>query len=290
MAPPYTYPVAGALFFLRHPSQLWLKTLCPLLLTLGFGLVSIVLAFLYLLPLQRDALIDAHWPTWIAWVASVIFVLLESAVANMILFAVLVPFFQDAVFDATLKARGLQRMFDGRVEVPGLVACWRNMGSSLTLAFIQVLLFIITTPLHLIPVVGTALACCINGWPKCWSHFIHYDVDFRGMTAKESLRFAWNHRKSYCLFGTVAVALELVPVANLIFVWTNIVGAALWAGDNFEKAEQLPRGIGASGNTSVASIYPSVKSLNSHVPSMDSEHSRLLQTANAAEGYGSAAV
>lgn len=39
-------------------------------------------------------------------------------------------------------------------------------------------------------------------------------------------------------FGAVAVALEMVPIANLVFMWTNIVGCALWVADEIEKEER----------------------------------------------------
>ena len=32
-------------------------------------------------------------------------------------------------------------------------------------------------------------------------------------------------------FGVVAVLLELIPIANIFFAFTNTVGAALWAAD-----------------------------------------------------------
>lgn len=32
--------------------------------------------------------------------------------------------------------------------------------------------------------------------------------------------------------------LELIPLANLLFMWTNIVGCALWVADEIEKAER----------------------------------------------------
>jgi len=35
----------------------------------------------------------------------------------------------------------------------------------------------------------------------------------------------------YTAFGTVATLLELVPVASILFSFTNTVGAALWAAD-----------------------------------------------------------
>ncbi|KAI8334742.1 hypothetical protein BC941DRAFT_432060 [Chlamydoabsidia padenii] len=236
-----TYPVQGIFFFVAHP-QLWSKTLCPFLLTLIFGILSLVLSFVFLLPLQAHALINAHCPNWLAWVVSVIFVLLESAILDVIFFAVLVPIYQDALFDATLKARGLTRMFDTRVPVDGLTLCCRGIGSGLVfvwfLVLAQVFVLILTAPLHLVPVAGTALACYVNGWPACWGALIHYDLEFRGFSIGDSRRHAWKHREEYCQFGMVAVALELIPLFNLIFMWTNIVGAALWIGDEYEQNER----------------------------------------------------
>ncbi|KAG1137952.1 hypothetical protein G6F37_010831 [Rhizopus arrhizus] len=241
MAPPYTYPVAGIIFFLTHP-QLWLKTLCPFLLTLIVGLISLILSFVYLLPLQAHALIEAHCPVWLAWTVSVIFVLLESAVMDLIFLAVVLPIFQDALFDATLKAKGLDRMFATRVEVSGLRLCCRGISSGIAMVWLlvlaQILVLIITAPLHLIPVAGTFVACYINGWVACWGHHIHYDLEFRGLSVSQSRSLAWKHRSAYCQFGTVAVALELIPLFNLLFMWTNVVGAALYVGDKYEKNER----------------------------------------------------
>ncbi|CAO3636010.1 unnamed protein product [Cunninghamella echinulata] len=236
-----TYPVQGIFFFLAHP-QLWVKTLCPFILTLIFGILSLVLSFVYLLPLQAHALIRANCPVWLAWLVSVIFVLLESAIMDVIFFAILVPIFQDALFDATLKARGLSRMFETRVPVSGLTICCRGIGMGLLfvwfLVLAQILVLIITMPLHLIPFIGTFIACYINGWPFAWGALIHYDIEFRGFSISESRRYAWANRNKYIQFGMVAVALELVPLFNLIFMWTNIVGAALWIADEYERNER----------------------------------------------------
>jgi len=39
-------------------------------------------------------------------------------------------------------------------------------------------------------------------------------------------------------FGAVAVGLEMIPIANLLFMWTNIVGCALWVADEIERDER----------------------------------------------------
>lgn len=42
-------------------------------------------------------------------------------------------------------------------------------------------------------------------------------------------------------FGIAAVLLELVPVASILFAFTNTVGAALWAAD-MEKGNVTAQG------------------------------------------------
>jgi hypothetical protein len=37
----------------------------------------------------------------------------------------------------------------------------------------QVLVLLITLPLHLIPIFGTVVACYINGWVAWWVYFIN---------------------------------------------------------------------------------------------------------------------
>ncbi|KAI7879130.1 hypothetical protein K492DRAFT_164102 [Lichtheimia hyalospora FSU 10163] len=307
MAPPYTYPITAIFYFIAHP-QLWIKVLCPFLLTLVFGIISLVLSFVFLLPLQAHALIDAHCPAWLAWLVSVIFVLLESAIFDVIFFAIMLPIFQDALFDATLKARGMSRMFDTRVQVGGMVLCCRGVSSGLMLVWFlvlaQIFVWIITAPLHLIPVVGTVIACYINGWPACWGQHIHYDLEFRGFSVSDSRRYAWKNRSSYCSFGVVAVALEIVPLFNLLFMWTNVVGAALWVADKYEKNEkeiakqqrlqqhnQMP-----IGNSSVSSLYSSVRSSSFVSPTAHSDQAYLVQHAandpyrKIHDGYGSSSA
>jgi hypothetical protein len=67
-----------------------------------------------------------------SWFISLVSTIIEGAVLNLIFFAILVPLFQDAVFDATLKARGLQRIFDDEEEldIPKYLLCWRSLRSS----------------------------------------------------------------------------------------------------------------------------------------------------------------
>jgi hypothetical protein len=58
---------------------------------------------------------------------------------DIIFFFIVQPFFMDALFDATLKARGLDRMFHNRVPVSGLRLCCRGVSSGLVLVWLLIL-------------------------------------------------------------------------------------------------------------------------------------------------------
>ena len=58
---------------------------------------------------------------------------------DILFFAIIVATFQDILFDATLKALGMDRMFEQRVDVNGVVLCCRGMSSSVLLGLILVL-------------------------------------------------------------------------------------------------------------------------------------------------------
>ncbi|CEG66369.1 hypothetical protein RMATCC62417_02962 [Rhizopus microsporus] len=143
-----------------------------------------------------------------SWFVSVISVVLESAIINLLFFAILVPIFQDAVFDATLEAKGLGHLLDDTEDIPRIVICWRNIRSSILvnwlLIMVKILLLILTSPFQLVPVVGTALACYISGWPTAWNQHLHYDIEIRGLKVSESYRYAKEHKWDYANFGSVA--------------------------------------------------------------------------------------
>lgn len=90
-----------------------------------------------------------------------------------------------------------------------------------------------------------------------WGHHLHYDLEFRGFSVSDSRSFAWRHKSQYCNFGTVAVALELIPIFNLLFMWTNVVGAALWVGDKYEKNErEIAKRNANNVSTEAVQYYP----------------------------------
>ncbi|KAG2183223.1 hypothetical protein INT43_006227 [Umbelopsis isabellina] len=274
-APAASYPIAGVFYFIAHP-QLWLKVICPFLLIVLVGILSLVLSFVFLLPLQAHALIVANCPAWLAWTVSVIFVLLESTVIDLLAFAIITPIYIDILFDKTLKIRGMRRMFDTRAKVHNAVICCRGVTAGVFMLWFLLLAQVSETNFKdkFVDAIADFARFHVSGaslvdnstiasdsylWNcgcmlrqrlgsmvsihtvKIWGHHIHYDLEFRGWSVAESRRYAWKRKSDYAHFGAVAVGLELVPIFNLLFMWTNAVGAALWVADQYEERERITK-------------------------------------------------
>uniref|UniRef100_A0A1D1YQD9 Regulator of rDNA transcription protein 8 n=1 Tax=Anthurium amnicola TaxID=1678845 RepID=A0A1D1YQD9_9ARAE len=244
--PPSAYPIKGIFYFFSN----WIlirRIICVLFLTLIVAILALGLTFSFLLSLQAHALIVAGCPVWLAWTVSVIFCLLEAVVFTIIFYLIITPLWQDALFDEVLRLKGLGYVLDKQKTTSELTLCCRGLCSGLSLALasiyaiviVQIIALLITMPLHAIPIVGTIIYCYINGWVLAWGHQIHYHTEIKEWTVKQSLNFAWKNREDYSTFGFVAVALELIPIANFIFFWTNVVGAALWAADVIIDEQKL---------------------------------------------------
>ncbi|KAG0267237.1 hypothetical protein BG011_007646 [Mortierella polycephala] len=102
----------------------------------------------------------------------------------------------------------------------------------------QILVWFVTLPLNFLPVAGPASFCYINGKARMPDVHRRY-FDLKDMTVKE--REAWIQARSgqYLMFSVVAQALELAPVVGIVFGFTNIIGAALWAVDLERRQDAL---------------------------------------------------
>lgn len=90
-------------------------------------------------------------------------------------------------------------------------------------------------------------------------------MEIKGLKVGESYKSAVKNKWHYVSFGSVAFGLELIPVFNIFFMWTNIVGAALWIADEYET-EHNPQ---------------SKKSVTDNEPSTSNENTPLLSGENA---------
>ncbi|KAF9975327.1 hypothetical protein BGZ73_001090 [Actinomortierella ambigua] len=236
MIVPSSYPVQGIVYFLGHP-QLITSLLCPILLTIIWAIAATIFAFAYLLQLQAHALINVNCPAGVAWFVSVIFVLLEIALMILLFYLIILPIYQDALFDRVLRLRGLKHVLE-RAQGNDVAKCMRGVHGGLVVVFFQIMVLIITLPVNVIPIFGQILFALLNGWVFTFACRFHYNNDIRNISISQGRSEAWANRKSYTSFGSVAVGLEMVPFANLIFMWTNIVGCALWVADEIEQQER----------------------------------------------------
>jgi len=95
-------------------------------------------------------------------------------------------------------------------------------------------------PLNFIPVVGTVLFVLLQGKKFGPTAHARY-FQLKGMTKGQKEKFVEENRGAYSSFGTLAVLLEMVPIAGILFAFTNNVGAALWAADLETKGTTAPQ-------------------------------------------------
>ncbi|KAF9290678.1 hypothetical protein BGZ68_006393 [Mortierella alpina] len=270
------YPFKGIVYLVSNPG-LWPRVILPFIVLLIITIVLLVLAFMYLMPSQVDFFTRHSWPSWLAYTVAVLLTLLEAALGSLISYLALMPLWEDALFDAVLRTRKLGYIIDAahgdyRTCLNGLMGgIYIILFQSVVLLFFQIVSLIVLLPLHVVPVVGTVVYCYLNGWVMTFSKRIHYDVELRKMSVNQSRKYAWRHRSEFCEFGAVAVFLEMTPVLNILFFWTNVVGAALWVADEIEEARRQDRAASSSAQHQGGSHYVTFHPYDSPQASLPSE-------------------
>ncbi|GJJ73381.1 CysZ protein [Entomortierella parvispora] len=294
---PSSYPVQGIVYLIAHP-QLLTSLICPILLTLVWGLAAFIFGFAFLLKLQAHALIVAKCPAAVAWIVAIIFVLLEIAVMVILFYLIVLPIYQDALFDRVLKLRGLRHVLK-KNEGNDMRKCLRGVNGGLVVVFFQIVVMLLTFPVNVVPVLGQIVYVFLNGWIFTFAVRFHYDVEIRYISVLQSREEAWARRQEYTSFGSVAFALEMIPLANLFFMWTNIVGAALWVADEIEKEESRLQNLSSSqslmgnGDNSASHIVrpeppritPQSQQHPSQQPTLQQQHSQHSQQHDAPPTY-----
>ncbi|KAF9307481.1 hypothetical protein BGZ74_000040 [Mortierella antarctica] len=132
---PSSYPVQGIFYMLGHP-QLFSNLICPILITMIWAIAALIFGFAYLLKLQAHALINVNCPAAVAWIVSIIFVLLEVAVMIILFYLIILPIYQDGLFDRVLKLRGLRHVLKQN-EGNDVIKCMRGVHGGLLIVFFQ---------------------------------------------------------------------------------------------------------------------------------------------------------
>lgn len=229
----YLYPFKGILYFFAHRA-LWRPLAAKLVptLSLGLGVTAVMFAVTYV-P-QAAVLSIFNGP--LAVLTTVLLVLSESST----IFNVLSKGFllEDALvdtFDGTLMSRNMTTLVSNERQVKSGSDPIAKLGKLVSKPFAKftpsaIIRYFMYLPLNFIPVVGTVLFIILQGRKFGPSAHARY-FQLKQMKKKEKEQFIERRKAAYASFGVPAVLLELIPVAGILFTFTNTVGAALWAAD-----------------------------------------------------------
>ncbi|KAI9852651.1 MAG: hypothetical protein M1838_006108 [Thelocarpon superellum] len=240
----FLYPLKGIAYFFSHRS-LWQPLLDKLIptITTAIGVVTFMFVFTYL-P-QAAVLTLFNGP--LAAVSSVFLVLSESSTLITIISKNFL--IEDALldtFDGTLVAQKMTDLVsEGRQIHPNAANPIGKLGKLATKPLAKfapqaIIRYFLYLPLNFIPVVGTILFLILQGRRAGEAAHTRY-FQLKGMGNSQKRDYVSARQGAYTSFGLVSVLLELVPVASILFSFTNTVAAALWAADLERQATTAPK-------------------------------------------------
>ncbi|KAG6038181.1 hypothetical protein E4U41_004490 [Claviceps citrina] len=229
----YLYPLKGILYFLSHRS-LWKPFTSKIgqLLSVSAAVVG-GMFFVTYLP-QLAVLVFTSGP--FAVVSTVLLVLNESSTIINIISRNWI--LQQAIldtFDGTLVSRNATDMVRGSREIKSGSDPISRLGKTLKNPFskfspMALIRYVMYLPLNFVPVVGTVAFLYLQARNR--GHMVHGRYfQLKEWSASQKKEWLDKHTGAYTAFGMVATLLEMIPVANIFFTYTNTVGAALWAAD-----------------------------------------------------------
>ncbi|RKP26268.1 etoposide-induced protein 2.4-domain-containing protein [Syncephalis pseudoplumigaleata] len=252
LLPASSYPIQGILYFIVHPA-LWGKCFCAFLIALLVALGSLAGSFTAM-PFIARALIRAGCVSGLAWTVSVVIALLMSALVLLIAVLIIIPALAESMVDYVWREKGLPLSDRPDACCRG---CATDCGLCCTHNLVGIVLLILTFPLNVIPIAGTIIFCYVNGWMFAWEKQTRYHVEVKGWDFKQSRAYAVRHWRAYAGFGMVCYLLQLIPIANIFFSFTNAVGAALWSVAQWQEEQKLMAQAHAQYGTNAGAIEAS---------------------------------
>ncbi|KAK5136162.1 hypothetical protein LTR08_003999 [Meristemomyces frigidus] len=241
----YLYPFRGIYYFATHKDLY--KPLAARLaptMTLGLGITTFMFLFTYV-P-QVAVLFFTSGP--LAALSTVLLVLSESSTLTMVLSKALL--IEDSLidtFDGTLVAQGQQQLVakERQITSGGAGAAIGKLGKLVSKPLAKfsptaLIRYFMYLPLNFIPVVGTIAFVILQGRRNGPTAHNRY-FQLKGMSGTQREKYVEERQGAYTSFGVAATALELVPLAGIIFSFTNTCGAALWAADLEQKSGTAPQ-------------------------------------------------
>jgi len=229
----YLYPIKGIFYFLSHRS-LWKPLLSKLVPTMTLSVAVVAFMFIFCYLPQVSILFFVNGP--LAAFTTILLTLSESSTIITILSKNFL--IADALvdtFDGTLIARNETSVVAEGRQIKSGSDPINKLGKLLKSPFEKftpkaLIRYVMYLPLNFIPVVGTAIFVFIQGKTRGNAAHTRY-FQLKKWSNSEKEAYLKEHSGPYTAFGTVATLLELVPVASILFSFTNTVGAALWAAD-----------------------------------------------------------
>lgn len=239
----YLYPIKGIYYFISHRS-LWqplASKLAPTM-TLGLGVTTFMFVFTYL----PQVAVMAFTSGPLAAISAALLVLSESST----LFTILSKTFliEDALvdtFDGVLVSQNTTNLVSEGRQIKGGSDIMGKLGKLTKKPFQKftpsaIIRYFMYLPLNFIPVVGTIMFVVLQGRRAGPAAHARY-FQLKEWNSSQKQKHIEEYKAAYTSFGIAAVLLELVPIASILFAFTNTVGAALWAAD-MEKGNVTKEG------------------------------------------------
>ncbi|TYZ57175.1 hypothetical protein PybrP1_013137 [[Pythium] brassicae (nom. inval.)] len=256
-----TYALQGMGYFVTHP-RLWATSLCPMLLSVVVAAVSTIGLFAIGLYPQAELLEEAGVPTGLSWLVAVIMVVVEIFLVTLIYSLAVVGCFMDKVFEQVLHHRGHGALVENEKNH---ASCCRTCGACCRVSlWLRIVVLIVTLPLNLIPIVGTLAWIWLNGTILAWEYHLYY-FELKNLKYAQQKEFVAAHKAQYSAFGMQAMFIEMIPFFGTLFLFTNAVGAALFAAD---LEDEMASGAGAGAGVIGASapLTGPKSSVPAHIP------------------------
>jgi hypothetical protein len=207
MVPAWAYPVRGFYFFFRNAHRLWHRVARFVAEVVCAVAGLLIILFTFTLRTQRGFLLT-FLPRWIAVPGAVAVILLETAVAVVVLFQYRLESAQRKLFLDVLamrevrveRASGEEHVWLEERLIPQLVgapreadmrrvAKGRNAAGYLSQVLTEdkhpVMHFLFTLPLNFVPVVGNVLFCFLNSFPTAIGLHHYYYTEMKGLSSEE---------------------------------------------------------------------------------------------------------
>lgn len=232
-----TYNMRGATAVLKTP-PLWKMMICPLILAWLGSLAIFIILMCTAFPYQAHAMEENTILNMsAAWFISFIVTLAETAAATAIILGSVYASLQQMIFDKTYELRMSQHAAQSREKLEKCCPCCTSCGY---LIILRIALAIVTSPLNLVPLLGTWVWALINGNYYAWSLHLDY-FTWHGVNDFHDQHRIVRKHAFYTTFGTTAMFLETMPFGvGTFFIFANAAGAAIYAAER-EPAMQFNR-------------------------------------------------